>query len=746
MTKKIRLIIFTTSYYPFVGGAEIAVQEVGRRLAGRFDICIVTSRFSRKLPKHEARPEGNVIRVGMGSRFDKWLLPLLGCFVGLRQIRRGQTVLWGMDIGQGSGAALLCKVLERRCPFVLTIEYGYGDARLARGRFGAIGIALRWMLACADEVTVISSYLEDVATAYGYRGSCALIHNGVDTDLFGRGASEKQKDLDAPTIITVSRLVEKNGVDTLIRAIGMVKKKTGVARCHILGDGPERPRLEQLARNLGLQNEIKFFGNVPYEKLPVFLHEATVFVRLSRSEGMGNSFVEALAAGIPVIGTEVGGIPDIITDGATGLFAKVDDPDDAAEKIIRLLQDPGLGRSIVENGKKMLHERFLWDSIAKKYEEIFERSLLRRRHILIATGLFPPEIGGPATYSKLLQDELPKFGFAVTVVPFRAVRHLPKLVRHGAYFWRVFREGAHVDIIFAQDPVSVGLPAALAALLLRKKFMLKIVGDYAWEQGSQRFSVSDQLDEFLKKKYGWKVELLRRLQAWSAARADCIVVPSEYLRSVVAQWGITPNRISVIYNAFDPPYQTLSKDEARKKLGLAGIVLISIGRLVPWKGFDALIKLVKKLQIDIPDIRLMIIGDGPERERLAQKIREHDLGKVIALAGNRSHEDVVTALTAGDVFILNTGYEGFSHTLLEAMAMGIPICTTRAGGNEELVRDQENGIFFERDNIDQMRAAVMRIVQDHDFAHMLAERAREKAGSFSTQRMLGETVALLKSI
>src|SRR5450631_1002176 len=129
--------------------------------------------------------------------------------------------------------------------------------------------------------------------------------------------------------------------------------------------------------------------------------------------------------------------------------------------------------------------------------------------ILIATGLYPPQSGGPATYSKLLHDELPKHDIAVVVLPFSTVQHIPKVFRHTAYFFRVISQSAGCTIIYALDPVSVGLPASLAALLLRKKFILRVAGDYAWEQGRQRFGVKEELDEFQTKKYGWSVEIFR---------------------------------------------------------------------------------------------------------------------------------------------------------------------------------------------------------------------------------------------
>src|SRR4051812_7117496 len=103
--------------------------------------------------------------------------------------------------------------------------------------------------------------------------------------------------------------------------------------------------------------------------------------------------------------------------------------------------------------------------------------------LLIATPLYPPELGGPATYAKALEDGLPAHGNQVTLVKFGTVRHLGKGVRHLAFFWHIFTALKHADMVLALDPVSVGLPALLAARLRRKPFLVKVVGDYAWEQG-----------------------------------------------------------------------------------------------------------------------------------------------------------------------------------------------------------------------------------------------------------------------
>ena len=130
------------------------------------------------------------------------------------------------------------------------------------------------------------------------------------------------------------------------------------------------------------------------------------------------------------------------------------------------------------------------EEIADWLEKVFNKlKTNQNKSVLVTTGIFPPDIGGPATYSKLLLDELPKHGLDISVLSFGEVRHLPKIIRHISYFFKVLRRGKGVDIIYAQDPVSVGLPSVVASKILRKKFLLKVVGDYAWEQYMQKSEI-----------------------------------------------------------------------------------------------------------------------------------------------------------------------------------------------------------------------------------------------------------------
>lgn len=370
------------------------------------------------------------------------------------------------------------------------------------------------------------------------------------------------------------------------------------------------------------------------------------------------------------------------------------------------------------------------------------------KKILIATGIFPPDIGGPATYSKLLLDKLPERGFEVVIVNFGEVRTLPKVVRHITYFFNVLRHARGCDVVYAQDPVSVGLPAMLAAKLLRKEFYLKVVGDYAWEQGVQRAGVTDDLDTFSREhaKYPFLVRLLKRTERRVALSADKIVTPSEYLKTIVMNWGVPAEKITVIYNGFNAPALADDKVSLRKKLGIEGYTLLSVGRLVPWKGFMMLIEMMPSLIQKISSTNLFIAGSGPDQPLLEKKVTELSLNEHVTFLGKLSQEKLFEYIKASDVFVLNTSYEGFSHQILEVMALGTPIITTPAGGNIEIIKDHQNGILAPHNDRALFEKAIKELHTTAGLADTIAQNAQEKIKEFSNERMLDATASLLAQV
>ncbi|MCA9367054.1 glycosyltransferase family 4 protein [Candidatus Kaiserbacteria bacterium] len=366
--------------------------------------------------------------------------------------------------------------------------------------------------------------------------------------------------------------------------------------------------------------------------------------------------------------------------------------------------------------------------------------------VVVATGLYPPDIGGPATYTKMLEEELPRRGVVVTVVPFAVVRSHAKVLRHIIYLWRVWRAAKGADVIYALDPVSVGLPAALAAKLRRRPFLLRLGGDYAWEQGRERYGVTALLDEFVTTPQRGRVRLLQRLQTWTARQARQVVVPSRYLGSIVEQWGIDKFKIRVIYSVYKPLLSEQSKREARTALQLHGNVIYSVGRLVPWKGFSTLIPVVMSLHEEFPDIHLYIGGSGSQHEVLKEVIKTHRAHEYVTLLGRLDRDLSGCYKKAADVFILNTGYEGLSHDLLEAMAMGTPIVTTPVGGNPELITSEREGLLVPYNDEAAIVAAVRRLLTHPELCERLTKSARARTQVFTVEQSMDAIVGLLQSV
>lgn len=356
--------------------------------------------------------------------------------------------------------------------------------------------------------------------------------------------------------------------------------------------------------------------------------------------------------------------------------------------------------------------------------------------LCIATPLYPPEAGGPATYARTLEHGLPDQGDTVSVVKFSGVRHQPKLIRHLSYFFHVLRAGKHADVILALDPVSVGLPALLAARFMRKPFVVKVVGDYAWEQGVQRAGITQSLDAFVRTPHvPLFVQMLRTIQTFVARHARAVIVPSEYLKGIVIAWGIDPKKIEVIYNA-------VSIDKELPARTLPPHTILSAGRLVPWKGMRELIDALVLVRVEVPDATLVLIGDGPERADLEAHAQTVAPGSVRFL-GAQTHTDTLAYVRGTTVFALNSSYEGLSHMLIEAVMLGKPIVASDAGGNPEVIRHEENGLIVPVGDTAALAQALVRLLEDPERARGLGQKAEASSTRFALSQMLEHTHAFL---
>jgi glycosyltransferase involved in cell wall biosynthesis len=372
---------------------------------------------------------------------------------------------------------------------------------------------------------------------------------------------------------------------------------------------------------------------------------------------------------------------------------------------------------------------------------------VKRMRITLPTGIFPPDIGGPASYVPRIAEALLARGHAVDVLTLaddpatgggyafpvkRIPRGMPRIPRMLQTISAIAASARQADLIFAN---GLFIEAAAAALLARKPLVMKIVGDWAWERARNRGESAPSVEEFQSCRQTPRSEAVKWLRTRVTRRADWIITPSRYLLEVVAGWGITARRIEVVYNALEAPPET----DPAPLSPFDGVTLITVARLVTWKGIDGLVVLTAERG----DRRLLIVGDGPERENLESLARGLGVSGRVIFTGGIPRKQVFAHMRAADIFVLNSLYEGLPHIILEAFAAGLPVVATSAGGTTEVVEDGVNGLLV-RPRSNELAAAIDRLAAGPDLRAALIEGGRRTLRDrFQWERMVAGTEALL---
>lgn len=237
----------------------------------------------------------------------------------------------------------------------------------------------------ADACTANSLATAKTAQATGASGNLKIVPMGVDPRGFQKSAEadelKKKHQLDAEVILSVGRLIDLKGTEYLIKALPAVLLRFPRAKALIIGSGPRKNQLLDLAKNLRLEENIVFIDQIPHVELIEYYAVADVFVLPSiinpkgETEGFGVVLLEAMACGLPVIGSDVGGIPDIIENGETGLLARQKDPQHLSHQLLRVLSDADLKEKLVGNARKLIETRFSWEIVAGRFIEIYRAAL-----------------------------------------------------------------------------------------------------------------------------------------------------------------------------------------------------------------------------------------------------------------------------------------------------------------------------------------------------------------------------------
>lgn len=367
-------ILMHCAYFPpEVGGLESHVYYLCRELAARGNgVTVVTSLSRSGLPRHEVMEGVDVWRTWMPARNTiGWAAFGLASIPRLRARAETADVLHAQDIASVLPAMAARSV--RRAPIVTTYHTSHF---LKRAQSPFWRPAFRRFLEAADHNLAASVEIAQVAEAIAPDVRVEPLTNGVETSFFQRvPPALARPEGGRRRVIVPRRLFAKNGVEHFVRAVPQIAARQDVEAV-VVGDGPERERLERLAGELGVSGRIRFLGARPNAEMPALLSSAELAVFPSLMEATSVAALECMACELPVAASDVGGLPEIV-DGAVGGLFRPADPEDLARVVVALLGRGDLAALGAEARRRVV-ARWSNARLAARHLEIYEEVVRRR--------------------------------------------------------------------------------------------------------------------------------------------------------------------------------------------------------------------------------------------------------------------------------------------------------------------------------------------------------------------------------
>jgi len=370
---------------------------------------------------------------------------------------------------------------------------------------------------------------------------------------------------------------------------------------------------------------------------------------------------------------------------------------------------------------------------------------------LIASGIWPPDVGGPASHAPEVAAFLQEHGHDVEVVitadraPAResypvhwVSRSLPKGVVHARAFATIAVHARKSDVVYTTGMFA---RSAAACAVTRTPCVMKLTGDPAFERMRWRGTFTGGLEEFQRGGGGLESAALRALRSVSLRAATRIVCPSAYLREAVISWGVPAARVRVLPNAVPRAQAPTDRGAARRRLGVdSQVLLVFAGRFGPQKALDVALDAVAATT----QVTLALAGEGDGAADLRR--RAEPLGDRVRFLGALTRDEVLELFAAADASVLPSSWENLPHAVLESLAVGTPVLATAVGGVPELVEDNVNGLLVPAGDRAAFTAAVARFASDASLRERLRAGAAASVERFSAEHVYAELEAILQSV
>ena len=368
-------------------------------------------------------------------------------------------------------------------------------------------------------------------------------------------------------------------------------------------------------------------------------------------------------------------------------------------------------------------------------------------NVLIVSGIWPPDVGGPASHAPEVADEMRARGHGVEVIttadaepapqayPVHWVsRRIPIGLRHARTAASIARRARWADVVYSTGMLG---RSALGATLGRAPLVFKLTSDPAYER-SLRYGLHEPgLDEF-QHGGGVRVGVLRKARDLELARAAHLVCPSESLRQLAIRWGVPPERVSLLPNPVSAPALG-DREELRRRHRIDGPTLAFAGRLTPQKSLDVALRALQRSD----GVSLVLAGDGPDGDELRRLAGELSLDGRARFLGPQPRQAVFELLRAADAALLSSSWENFPHMVVEALAVGTPVVATATGGVSEIVQDGYNGLLVPPGDADALASAIRRYFEDAELRERLRAAAVDSIAEYAPERIYARLEQIL---
>lgn len=364
--------------------------------------------------------------------------------------------------------------------------------------------------------------------------------------------------------------------------------------------------------------------------------------------------------------------------------------------------------------------------------------------ILIVSGIWPPDVGGPASHAPELGAYLQVSGHDVRAVttrgerapeaagfPVRAARRdRPRLLRQPAGGIAVMRSAGGIDIIYSTGMYT---RSTVAAAVHRRPLVVKLASDPAYERSRTLGLFTGTLEEFQHAQLPRAARQLRMMRNLVVRRASRLIVPSRFLAEFVRGWGVEEKRVRVVPNPAPPPTNGAERADLRRRLGFEGPTFVFAGRLVAAKNVPLAVSALSR----VPAASLVVIGEGSERDRVLEAIARHGLERRVSLIGALPRAEAIEWVRAADAAVLSSDYENHPHAAVEAIAVGTPVLATSVGGVPEIIVSGENGMLSERGDEEGLARAMTALVTEPGLRERLSKGASASAARFDPAELFG---------